>query len=532
MDRRAKVELFEEIRREYEFGSGSVRGIAKKLGVHRRVVRQAISSAVPPERNVQSKPCPRMDPVKPFIEAILLEDKRAPRKQRHTAHRIWVRLCRETSEPQVAESTLRAYVRERKQALGLLAGETHIPQCYGWGEEAQVDWYEAFADFDDARVKVQVFALRSMKSGAAFHRAYRHATQQAFFEAHEAAFAYFGGVFRTLRYDNLGSAVKKVLRGHTRDEHTRFVEFRSHWGFTSEFCTPAKPQEKGGVEGEAGYFRRNHLVPVPKVADLAELNVVLLAACREDESRVIGDRVIGDRPASVGEMLLLEREQLLPPAIEGFDLAESISCGVDGQGCVRTHTNRYSTPLAVGTRAVVRVLPSRVEVWHAGKQVASHERSYGRCQQVLNLEHYLDVLQKKPGALAGSVPLSQCRAQGRWPESFDRLWEGLMERQGKPEGTAAMVHLLLLAKDHSWERLRLAVEEALLAGCFDESAVVCFMLHPAGRAMPVSLSVEALGELCRYERPAPEMSDYDLLLEGAPGFAEAPVLGATSGGTR
>ncbi len=84
--------------------------------------------------------------------------------------------------------------------------ETFVPQSYDWGQEAQVDWYESWAEMDGERVKLQVFTMRSMASGAAFHRAYRRATQQAFLEAHELALAYFGGVFRTLRYDNLSSA--------------------------------------------------------------------------------------------------------------------------------------------------------------------------------------------------------------------------------------------------------------------------------------------------------------------------------------
>jgi hypothetical protein len=314
MDRRSKVELFEELRREFEFGIGTVQGVARKFGVHRRQVRQALASAVPPERKWGARPCPSLDPVKPFIEAILVADKTAPRKQRHTAHRIWVRLCDEMSVHPVGESTVRVYVRKRKWVLGLAGRETCIPQDYEWGIEAQVDWYEAWVTLDGVLVKVQIFNMRSMKSGGAFHRAYLHATQQAFFEGHEAAFAYFGGVFHLLRYDNLASAVKKVFRGYTRDEHARFVEFRSHWQFASEFCAPAKPQEKGGVEGEVGTFRRNHLVPLPEFADLDALNRKLLADCIADQSRQIGDR-----PGLVGPMLVQERDHLLPLAKEGYD---------------------------------------------------------------------------------------------------------------------------------------------------------------------------------------------------------------------
>src|SRR6476620_595165 len=225
-----------------------------------------------------------------FIDERLEEDRRAPRKQRHTARRIHRRILREFPDAAVAESTVRNHVRARKRQKGLDRRETFVPQSYSWAQEAQVDWYEAWSDLGGERTKVQVFAMRSMASGAAFHRAYRHATQQAFLEAHEHAFAYFGGVFHLLRYDNLASAVRKILRGHRREETVRFMAFRSHWRFAAEFCTPNEGHEKGGVEGEVGYFRRNHLVPVPAVADLEALNALLLAGCRADEARILDGR--------------------------------------------------------------------------------------------------------------------------------------------------------------------------------------------------------------------------------------------------
>jgi len=195
MDRRAKVELFEEIRREYRNGVGSIRGLAKKFGVHRRMVRQALKDALPPERKTPARSRPKLGQVQSFIDEILEADRRAPSKQRHTAHRIYVRIDQELRH-KVAESTVRRYVRERKKQMGLSSGEIYVPQSYQWGEVAQVDWYEAWVLFGEERQKAQIFSCRSMASGGAFHRAYPRATQQAFLEAHEAAFEYFGGVFR------------------------------------------------------------------------------------------------------------------------------------------------------------------------------------------------------------------------------------------------------------------------------------------------------------------------------------------------
>jgi hypothetical protein len=128
-----------------------------------------------------------MAPAAGFIDAILEADRKSPRKQRHTAKRIWERIRAEVPGCTAAERTVRQYVEHRKEALGLARRETFVPQSYDWGVEAQVDWYEAFADLDGERVKLQVFSLRSMASGAAYHRAYLRATQQAFLEAHELA---------------------------------------------------------------------------------------------------------------------------------------------------------------------------------------------------------------------------------------------------------------------------------------------------------------------------------------------------------
>ena len=501
------MELFENIRREYEFGAGTIAGVARKLGVHRRMVREAIRDAVPAARKKSDRPHWKLEQFIPRIERMLEDDRNAPRKQRHTAHRIWRRLREEIPDAAVSERSIRKYVRRRKLELGLMGREMCVPQSYPWGVEGQVDWYEAHADLGGERTCLQVFEMRSMAGGGSFHRAYPRATQQGFLEGHELAFGRFGGVFKRLRYDNLKSAVKRILQGHRREETARFIAFRSHWRFEAEFCNPGveHAHEKGGIEGEGGYFRRNHWVPVPQARDLDDLNKQLLAACYDDEQRNISGREL-----TVGQATLAERAHLLPLAEEGFDLAEVSFPKVDGLGRVKVRTNFYSAPIRAGLEVEAKVYSSYVEIWHEGRCVARHERSYSRLLEILDLEHYLDVLDHKPGALAGSKPLEQWRQKGRWPASYDRIWEQLMIRNGRQNGTRRMIELISFGKTHGYERLQLAVESALKMGSCDISTVQYLMTSEQldrDRAEPIDV-----GPLGCYERPLPVLTDYDQLL--------------------
>jgi hypothetical protein len=221
-------------------------------------------------------------------------------------------------------------------------------------------------------------------------------------------------------------------------------------------------------------------------------------------------RQIQGRSQTIGAAMLAERDHLLPLAAEGFDLAALHFPHVNQSGCVKVLTNFYSTPLPVGTSVEAKVYSAYVEVWRAGHCVARHERCYERHQQVLELEHYLEVLEKKPGAMAGSTALEQCRTQGRWPASYDRFWSMSSERNGRQAGTQAMIEVLLLSRAYGAARVRQAVEEALELGTSSLSAIR-YLLNVDCRPATLEAPAVEAGELRRYDRPQPSMEAYEQL---------------------
>lgn len=504
----SRVELFEQIRRDREREGLSIRELARRHGVHRRAVRQALAAALPPPRKQpEGRPAPKLGPYRPLIDEWLLADREAPRKQRHTAKRIWQRLLEEYGAD-VAETTVREYVRRRRRELGDPVDEAYVPQVYEPGQEAEVDWAEATVEIAGQRREVGLFLMRACYSGASFVIAFERQSQQAFLEAHVEALRFFGGTFALIRYDNLRSAVKQVLRGRRRVEQDRFVALRSHYLYESAFTRPGKQgaHEKGGVEGEVGRFRRAHLVPVPSVGSLKELNDLLEDGCFAD----LGRRIRG-RTETVGEALRVESRALRALPVVDYDASERTSPRVDSKALVTIRQNRYSVPVAlVGLRVHAEIGAREIVISHDRREVARHPRLHGRYQTAARLDHYLELLQRKPGALKGSLPLRQERERGRWPSCFDELWRALEARYGPSEAAAQMVDVLLLCREHGPACVELAVRGALAAGAHDGRAVALLTRRSERPAQPRLFELPE--RLPVSERPEPTLADYDALL--------------------
>jgi transposase len=344
------------------------------------------------------------------IDGWLLADRDAPRKQRHTARRVWQRLAAEHSAT-LAEITVSRYVAQRRRELGLADIEVTIPQTHLPGAEAEVDFGESHIDLAGVDVTCWMFVMRLSHSGRTFHLAFGNQAQESFLEGHVHAFEHFGGVPGRIRYDNLKPAVVRVLRGRGRAESERFIALHSQYGFDSFFCRPGVQgaHEKGGVEGEIGRFRRRHLVPVPAVRSLAELNDLI---AEEDAPVITG------RPITVGAAFAVEAGQLLPLPSQRFDPAVVLQARVDSKSRVSVRQSFYSVPVRyVGRRLAVRLNGFTVQILDGATPVAHHERAFGRYLQVLTLDHYLEVLKTKPGGLPGATALAQAKAKGRFTAS-------------------------------------------------------------------------------------------------------------------
>ena len=411
------VELFAAIRRDARVEGLGVRALANRHGVHRRTVRQALASATPPARKTPIRSSPRLDPFKDTIDAMLRSDLEAPRKQRHTATRILARLIDEYAATDLSYSTVRDYVRVRRAEIDVEAGrrveEAFVPQEHAPGEEAEVDFGEVYVILAGVKTKCHMFIYRLSFSGKAVHRVYPTCAQEAFLEGHIDAFETLGGVpTRHIRYDNLTSAVLAVLHGgdRRRKENDRWVLFKSAYGFDSFYCQPgiAGAHEKGGVEGEVGWFRRNHLTPMPEVGSLDELNDKIRGWEADDDSRRIDGKL-----ATIGVDYAAERNLLAPLPIDRFDPGLVLHPRVDRSAMITVRMMKYSVPAhLIGRKVRVSLRASHLVVFDGHTLVATHPRVATRGGRVVDLDHYLEVLEHKPGALPGSTALASARASG------------------------------------------------------------------------------------------------------------------------
>ncbi len=505
------MELFEHIRRARREEGESIRELARRHRVHRRTVRQALRSALPPPRKQAPRAAPQLGPYVDVIREWLVADLSAPRKQRHTARRVWERLVDEYGAT-VAEPTVRGCVARLRRELESGRQVVTIPQLHPPGEEAEADFGGVSVWLDGVLTELPMFVLRLSHSGRAVHVCFAGEGQEAFLEGHAIAFERLGGVPRRIRYDNLSSAVTRVLAGRERVESDRFVALRSHYGFDSFFCEPgiAGAHEKGGVEGEVGRFRRRHLVPVPRVQSLAELNALLEAADRSDDARHIAGRL-----TTVRQMAEAERSALGPLPAEPFDPTLPLRAKADRKARISVRGSRYSVPASCAGRTVdVRLGGATLTALAEGRVIARHERSTRKGSEILVLDHFLEVLSRKPGALPGAVALEQARAAGSFTAAHERFWKRARRRLGDREGTRALIEVLLLHRRLPFISVHAALDAVERIGSVDPALVAIEARRIADGRRERAAVVERPA-LRRFDRPAPSLAGYDALLAGS-----------------
>ncbi len=484
------VERRERIRRAYYVEGKSMRQIASELRHSYWTVRDAIESAAPKRyTRVAPKPAPVLGPYQGRIDELLLQSEQMPRKQRYTGRKIYELL--QAAGYGGSASNLRRYIGERRRELK--RPPVYLPLSFEPGVDAQVDWGEATVRLQGKPLVVELFVMRLCYSRKIFVMAFPSQRQEAFFAGHVAAFHHFGGVPQRLIYDNLKTAVKRILEGRSRQEQESFVAFRSHYLFESRYCTPNQGHEKGGVEHGVGYARRNFLTPIPEAESFAQLNACLRAACERDDSRRV-DR----QPATIREMWTMERRHLraLPrPQGTRFPCCRSHELTLNPYGQVVFETNRYSVPVEQRRKHLtLKAYAFHVEILDRTQVIARHERSYGREQDILDPLHYLPLLAERPGAFEHATPLRTWRRQ--WPPVYEELLahlrqtsEGNSAEQVERQAIRIFIQVLMLHRDYPAAQMEAAITMALASGLAHPEGI-SYCLHRVRDATPQLLPLD------------------------------------------
>ncbi len=467
------VEKYEYIRQSHRVYGKSIHQIRRETGHSRETIRNALKGEADTYSRRVDQPYPVLGPYRQIIDEWLSGDKEQPKKQRHTARRVYHRLVEEHKFGG-SESSVRHYIQEARLRLGVREAKVFIPLDPVCGMEAEVDWGSAIAFIDGIQTPIKYFCMRSRYSGKHIVRAYLCEKQQAFFDAHIHAFNFFGGIFPNLVYDNLTTAVKDVLRGRGRVEQDSFVKFRSYYNFKPRFCNVGQGHEKGGVEGIVGYARRNYMVPIPSVKSIDELNEGLLSKCV-----CFGDLRITGRDRTVNEFFEEERSDLIRLPEFVFSNLYTQTSKVKSYSIVLVDKNHYSVPTRyVDMRVHINVGIDKVEIFWNNKKIASHQRLFGINKWQIDPQHYLELIKERPGAFQTARPISQWRLS--WPKSLEDLLERFQQAQGETKGIKDFINVLMLYRDYPGKDIEAAIELGLEKKLNNSDGVKHILLYLKG----------------------------------------------------
>jgi transposase len=476
----------------------SKRQILRETRMHWTTLEKILAHSSPPGyQMVQSRARPKLGSHVEWIQDVLAADKEVPRKQRHTAKRIYDRLVAERgySGKYTVVKDLVAEIKRTRQEIFMPL--THRPG------EAQVDFFEALARINGVLRKVHVFVMALAYSDMFFLKAFERECTEAFWEGHIRAFQFFGGVPGRITYDNMKIAVRMIVGAHERELTAGFLQLVSHYLFDHHFCTVRRANEKGVVEGTGKYARCNFMVPVPQVSGLEELNQQLLEHCWNEQFRRLRGKGKEKR-----ELWREEELRSLPAA--PFDGCLKQPGHANSLSLVRFDDNDYSVPVAYAHHAlVVKGYFDRVVICaRMGETIAEHRRSWEREQTMYEPVHYLPLLERKPGALDHSAALSGMVL----PDCFREIRRRLEDQAGR-DGTLDYIRVLRLLEKYPVHRVAAAIGKSLTINALDPGVVAMYCL-PEETPEVWTFRLEGREHLRGVTIAAPEISGYqELLLE-------------------
>jgi len=493
-----EMDWWTKIRLEVSREESSKREILRRESIGWDTLKKILAHPEPPGyRLKEPRPKPRIGPYLERIAQIIEEDKAFPKKQRHTAKRIYERIQGMGYEGGYTQ------VREAVRELMLVKQEVFMPLVHRLGE-AQVDFGYALVKVSGGLRKVGFFVMVLPHSDAFFVMAFERECTESYWEGHARAFESFGGVPVRISYDNSKVMVSKIVGPRERTLTDGFLKLQSHYLFREHFCRVGRANEKGVVEGVVKFARSNLFVPVPQVRDLDELNGQLAQMCREDWKR----RLRG-KSGTKAEMLKEDQAAFLALPAVAFDACRKQPTRANSLSLVRFDDNDYSVPVSYAHHEILaKGYIDRVVLCHRDKVVAEHRRSWGKEGTFFDYHHYLPLLERKPGSLDYARPLVGLDL----PECFDTLrrrLQGQEEKEGA--GIREFIRVLRLLEDYPLAELGMAIEKALLIHGHSRDAVLQF-LSPRFSWRNTTFLLDGREHLRWVKAAQPDLSAYGSLL--------------------
>jgi len=437
-------ELYQKLRRLHQVEKLSQRAIAKQLGISRHTVEKYCSGKILPDMR---KTVERASPLREATEATILrmleQNKTLPKKQQFNAHHIWLHLL-EKEGIAIAESTVREHVR----ALRNQHPEAFIPLAHDPGEAVQVDWGDAAVYMNGVRLSVSMFCAALPHSAAIFCFVYPDKTMISFLEGHIQAFEMLGGVPQYCVYDNLKTAAQSGS-GKSVVKNKQFRRVEAHYAFQAVFCNPESGNEKSNVENAVSITRKIAFTPMPRVADFAELQAHVTSKCLA----YINEHKIKTHPLPMRQEFEADRAALLPLPGMPLDNGFTVIALVHPDQTVRYESIRYSVPhQLVGSTVTLRLSPFHVAIHHKGEEVYRHKRATAKEGHQYVLDHYLEMLERKPRAVEQAIPIRN----GIMPKECTEFLQLCPEKDARQQ----LVNALLLGREYDRESVLWAFRQA------------------------------------------------------------------------